>query len=110
MTDCFEVISTPDAEQDLNEIFEYISTVLLEPRTASNYLKKLSEGIGKLSYQAEITPVIEEEPWHSLAVRKTLIGNFYIYYRVNRNSRTVYILNVIYARRDQLKAFSRKND
>ena len=41
MKDIFEVISTPDAEQDLNDIFEYISTVLKEPQT--DQLKAFSE-------------------------------------------------------------------
>ena len=109
MNDSYEVIATPDAEQDLNNLFDYISTVLLAPETAKKYLRRLREGLAKLSYQASIIPLIEDEPWHSLGIRKTLIENFYCYYRIDEVEQKVYLLNVIYARRDQLRAFSDKN-
>ena len=104
MNNSYEVIATPDAEQDLVDLFDYISTVLLAPETAAKYLSKRREGMAKLSYHAGIAPLIEEEPWHSLEIRKTLIGNFYCYYRIQGQTQKVYVLNVIYALRDQLRA------
>lgn len=41
MNNPYEVIATPDAEQDLVDLFDYISTVLLAPETAAKYLSKL---------------------------------------------------------------------
>ena len=41
MNNSYEVIATPDAEQDLVDLFDYISTVLLAPETVAKYLSKL---------------------------------------------------------------------
>ncbi|MFR2545029.1 MAG: hypothetical protein ACLS8K_11645 [Lachnospira sp.] len=55
-----------------------------------------------------IAPV-EWEPWHSRGVRKIIIQDFYIYYRLDDSYAKVYILNVIYAKRDQLRALKKMN-
>ncbi|QRV02644.1 type II toxin-antitoxin system RelE/ParE family toxin [Arcanobacterium phocisimile] len=105
--DPHHVIITPDAEQDLTELRDYISYVLLVPDTASNYLQTLRKAISKLSYQAGIHAPIPDEPWHSRGVRKIAAKNFYIYYRIDEDASRVYVLNVIYARRDQLNMLRR---
>ena len=51
----------------------------------------------------------EREPWHSRGVRKISAKNFYIYYRPDEVSGRVYVLNVIYAKRDQLKVLNKMN-
>jgi hypothetical protein len=40
----------------------------------------------------------------SLSTRFLTNANFYIYYRPDETSGRVYVMNVIYAKRDQLKA------
>ena len=40
---------------------------------------------------------------------KIIAKNFYIYYRPDEASRRVYVLNVIYAKRDQLKVLNKMN-
>ena len=45
---------------------------------------------------------VDEEPWHSRGIRKLIVKNFLVYFRIVEEEKTVYILNVIYARRDQL--------
>ena len=52
---------------------------------------------------------VEWEPWHSRGIRKIIVQNFYIYYRLDDSSAKVYILNVIYAKRDQLRALKKMN-
>ncbi len=42
-------------------------------------------------------------------MRKISAKNFYIYYRPDEVSGRVYVLNVIYAKRDQLKALNKMN-
>lgn len=102
--DSFEIFITPDAEADLLEIRDYVAYTLLVPDTAFNYIRAIRREIGKLSYMAlSIAPVVEE-PWHSRGVRKIVAKNFYIYYRLDESLGRVYVMNVIYAKRDQLKA------
>ena len=63
----------------------------------------------KLSYIADSIAPMEREPWHSRGVRKISAKNFYIYYRLDEVSGRVYVLNVIYAKRDQFKALNKMN-
>lgn len=99
----YQIIVTPDAENDLIELRDYISNVLLVPETAREYIRTLREGIGKLSFLAPSFAPLDKEPWHTRKIRKYTVKNFIIYYRMDEDAGIVYILNVIYAKRDQLR-------
>lgn len=103
----YQIIITPDAENDLIDLRDYIAEVLLVPETARDYIRTLREGIGKLSYLAGSFAPVEEEPWHTRKIRKYTVKNFIIYYRIDEDAGIVYVLNVVYAKRDQLRALKR---
>ena len=105
----YEIIVTPDAEADLYEIKNYIAETLLVPDVALNYIRVIRKEMEKLSYMADSIAPEEREPWHSRGVRKISAKNFYIYYRPDIVSGRVYVLNVIYAKRDQLKVLNKMN-
>ena len=107
--DSYEIIITPDAEADLFEIRDYIAYTLLVPNVALNYIRAIRSEIQKLTYMASSIAPVEREPWNSRCVRKIIGKNFFIYYRPDDASCKVYILNVIYAKRDQLRALKNVN-
>lgn len=107
--DSYEIIITPDAEADLLEIRDYIAYTLMAPEVALNYIRTLRAEMQKLTYMASSIAPVEREPWRSRDVRKIASKNFYIYYRPEQASGKVYILNVIYSKRDQLKALKQLN-
>ena len=63
----------------------------------------------KLSYMADSIAPEERELWHSSGVRKISAKNFYIYYRPDEVFGRGCVLNVIYAKRDQLKVLNKMN-
>ena len=75
----------------------------LPPDTARAYLDMLYMEMKNLSTLPKRSKCIDDEPWHSRGIRKIIVKNFVIYYRVEEFTMRVYILNVIYARRDQLR-------
>ena len=100
--DSYRVIITPDASADLIELKNYIANTLKVPDTALKYVRGFRQEVEKLqTFPAAIAPV-DNEPWHSRGIRRKVHKNFYIYYRVDESKKIVYVLNVIYARRDQL--------
>lgn len=103
----FEIVITPDAEADLLEIRDYIAYTLLVPDIAVDYIRAIRREIEKLSYMAVSIAPVDQEPWHSRGVRKVIAKNFYIYYRPDESSGRVYVMNVIYAKRDQLAALKK---
>ena len=105
----YEIIVTPDAEADLHEIRDYIAETLLVPDVALNYIRVIRKEMENLSYMADSIAPEEREPWLSRGVRKISAKNFYIYYRPDEVSGRGYVLNLIYAKRDQLKALNKMN-
>ena len=99
----YRLIVTPDAEADLSELRDYIANVLRSPETARSYLHHLRKEIGSLSEMPARIKAVDEEPWHSRGIRKLIVKHFLVYFRIVEEEKTVYILNVIYARRDQLR-------
>ena len=81
----YRIIVTPDANANLAELCFYTS------------LKKLP---------ARIAPV-NEEPWHSRGIRFLIVKNFYVYYRIDEDAKKVYVLNVVYNKRDQLRVLAK---
>lgn len=105
----YEIIVTSDAEADLYKIKDYIAETLQAPDVALNYIRVIRKQIEKLSYMADSIALEKREPWHSRGVRKIIAKNFYVYYRLDNMTNKVYILNVIYPKRDQLKVLNKMN-
>ena len=105
----YDIIITPDAEIDLNEIKDYIAYELFSPDTALTYTNEIKALITKLEYLAPSIAPVPDEPFHSMGIRKIIANKFFVYFWINENANTVFILNVIYQRRDQLKALTHLN-
>jgi len=107
--DSYKVIVMPEAEADLVELRNYISETLQSPGTALSYVEALEREIITLSEMPARYKPVDEEPWRSRGFRRLIIKNFYVYYRIDESEKQVHITNVIYTRRDQLKALTEKN-
>lgn len=107
--DSYKIIIMPDAEEDLVELRNYIADVLLARDTARNYIRTIRKEIGSLSELPARYKPVDDEPWHSRGVRRIIVNNFFVYYRIDEGHKRVYILNVIYARRDQLRVLEQMN-
>lgn len=106
--DGYEIILTPDAEEDLWELRNYIADMLLSPGTALEYVCAVREEIASLAqFPARFKP-LDDEPWHSRSVRRLLAKNYFVYYWIDEPRKRVYVMNVIYSRRDQLQALAQK--
>ncbi len=106
--DEYKIILTPDAEEDLWELRNYIADVLLSPGTALEYVRAVREEIASLAqFPARFKP-LDDEPWHSRSVRRLLAKNYFVYYWIDEPRKRVYVMNVIYARCDQLQALAQK--
>ena len=105
--DFYKVIITPDAISNLIELKEYIANVLLAPDMAKNYIQHIRQEVSTLEQMPNRHILVQEEPWRSRGIRRMNVKNFIIYYRVDEAQMQVYILNVIYNKRDQLRALSK---
>ena len=107
--DSYKIIITPDAEEDLVELRNYIADVLLARDTARNYIRTIRKENGSLSEMPARYKPVDDEPWHSRGIRRIMANNFFVYYRIDEDRKQVFVLNVIYARRDQLRMLEQMN-
>lgn len=88
----------------MQEAMIYISKVLQEPAVARKWLTALKREISGLRTLPLRFSLVEEDPWRTSGVRKMPVGNFIVYYWLDEFSKTVWVTDVIYGRRDQLAA------
>lgn len=100
----YKVKITDIAEKQVRGITAYISKVLLSPKAARSCLTKLKALTVSLNEIPHRFPLFETEPWRSDGIRKTLAGNFIVYFWIDEPTKTVWVTAVIYAKRDQLAA------
>ena len=101
--DKYKVKITPQASEQMYEIFNYISNTLGEPVAAERLLDELRESTLSLGIMPKRIALIDEEPWKSHGVHKMPVKNFIVYFWINEELKEVHIIAVIYGRRDQLE-------
>ena len=91
----YEIMITSDAVRDLTELRNYIADVLLEPETALSCIRTVRREIDSLSEMPARYRAMDEEPWHTRQIRRMIVKNFFVYYRIDEAARRVIVLNVI---------------
>lgn len=74
--------------------------MLFTPETARKWVDDLQSKISKLDFMPSRFPLIEGEPWHTNGIHKMPFKNFLIYYLIDENKKAVWIIAVIYGRRE----------
>lgn len=97
----YHVHVTATAREHLESIRHYLMYELQSPVAAKKLLILLKKSISKLAVMPTSYRVIDEEPWGSQGVRKVHVKNYYIYYWVDEHNLEVFVLSVIYAKRNQ---------
>ena len=96
-----------EAKQDIYSIHKYITEQLSAPDAAAKQLRHIMDEVEKLDALPFRHPLYEEEPWHSKGLRFFPVDNHLVFYLPNKDSQKVYILRIMYGKRDlsqQLKS------
>ena len=99
---------TEAARQDLQDIQDYISGVLLEPVTAAGQVNRTMDSVDSLVYMPLRHRLYDNEPWRSRGLRVVPVDNYVVLYLPDESKKTVTIIRVMYGRRNidrQLKQF-----
>ena len=100
----YQVKLTDYAVEQMQNIARYISKVLQSPDTARRWMEKIKLEISSLSTMPNRYPLMLEEPWRSEGIHKMPVENFLVYYWINETQKTVWVIVVVYGRRDQIQA------
>ena len=90
---------TPIADQDIEEISDYIAYELNNEIAAVDFLEKLEYQILRLEEFPFSCEVVTEKLLRLKGYRKLLVNNYIVFYIVDEQKREVDIVRVLYAMR-----------
>ena len=92
----YKVIILPLAEEDIADQTDYIAFELKSSETAINMVKGFRKVINSLSLFPQSHELDEDEELAAYGIRKTYYKNYKIYYLINEEEQTVYILRIFH--------------
>jgi len=93
-----EVYLTEAAEQDLNDIIDYLNK--FSPEIGSRYYRLIKEKLYDLREISTSYPLIRNERLRELGFRWTSVKNYMIFFAVDEIHNKVVVKRIQYARRD----------
>lgn len=97
----YSIEYSEEAKIDLIGIKKYIKYNLQEPNIAERLINKLTKAIENIKNNPEIYAIIDDEFIKKLEIRKVIIDNYIVFYRIKNN--TVQIVRILYGRRNWMK-------
>ena len=91
---------TKRAESDLDGIVSYIAVELANPQAASDFVDKLKDNIDEARAFPESGSLVDNEFLQVENLRKKLIGNYIMYYLLDVGENIMYILRIVYGKRN----------
>ena len=102
----YEVIITPEAEGDLDQLGAYITFELKAPETAFSYVGDIRTELSTLRKAPKRFRVVDDEPWHSRGLRRMNARNFAAFFIILEQEGTVFVQNIIYQKRNLPKVLA----
>jgi len=96
----YSVIYSPEAKDDLREIYSYIAFDLKAPENAEGQVNRIRKEIRSLDFMPSRYAIVDWEPWKSMNMHKVPVDNFVIYYAVNDDLRAVTVIRIFYGGRN----------
>lgn len=109
MSDTYSVVYSPEAIDDLREIYSYIAFTLMVPETAQKQVNRIRKEVRSLDFMPFRYSLVDWEPWKSMGMHKVPIDNFVVYYTVDDGNRTVTVIRIFYAGRDTANIVNTEN-
>ncbi len=91
---------TQKADADLDDIVGYIAVELANPKAASDFLDKLQEAIEEARAFPESGSLVINEFVPNTKIRKKLTGNYIMYYLPDSAEKMIFVLRIVYGRRN----------
>ena len=99
----YNVRLTQEARSDLDDAVTYITERLSNRAAAESLITEFTEKLQLLAASPEIYTLCENPRLRKNAYRRFIIGNYIVFYKISEIDETVYIIRMIYGKRDYLK-------
>ena len=94
------VVYTEDASQDLQDIYKYISEVLVEPVVAQRQIDRIMDAIDSLNNMPLRHHLYDNETWRIKGLRVLPVDNYLAFYLSDEKRSLVAIIRIMYGGRD----------
>lgn len=91
---------TARAQADLDEILGYLAVQLKNPQAAAHFLSQFQASVREVCAYPESGAPVDNEFLPIRAIRKTTVNQYVAYYLPDRAAQAVYVLRVVYGRRN----------
>ncbi|MDR0842048.1 MAG: type II toxin-antitoxin system RelE/ParE family toxin [Acidobacteriota bacterium] len=91
---------TPEARDDLFEIFQYIAVVLAAPGAAETLIDKIEKDCRRLTLFPFSCPIPCDAALAKKGYRMLVVDNFIAFYQVDEATAIVRIMRVVYGKRN----------
>lgn len=94
----YKIFVSETYHNDLKDIIHYIYHNLDAPLTASTLLDEIESAVSALSVMPFRYGLVDDAYLHRKKFRKCLVKNYIIFYKVNKENKTVMIHRILHAR------------
>ena len=94
----YNIEYSKESKEDLIGIKQYIKYNLQEPETANKLISKIRKSIKTLKENPEIYAIIDDDIIRKLEIRKLIVDNYIIFYRIKNDS--IEIVRIMYGIRN----------
>ena len=103
VSELYSFVLTEIAEEDVDEILDYIANDLLNPEAAADFADELSEKLEEVCKMPKTGRPVHNPYLKRDDVRRILVKNYIAYYLINEEKSQIVVLRVVYNKRDQNK-------
>ena len=96
----YEIEITEAAQRDFEDIYLYISDSLCNRQAASVMVSLLDKNIRTLADMPEAYPLANDEYLRNMGIRFISVNNYIVFYTVNVNKQKVYVVRILYGKRN----------
>lgn len=96
----YSIVITPQAKNDLREIFKYIAFELQSVQNAAGQIERIEKAIASLDTMPERFKVYDKPIWRKRNLRIMPIDNYLVFYIPTHDNRTVTVLRIMYGGRN----------
>jgi toxin ParE1/3/4 len=96
----YKIKFTPVAEEDLDQIYEYIVNKLFAQKAANDLMEKIETGIMRLKEFPFSCSHVLDEALKTRGYRRFTVDNYIVFYLVNETEKQVIIMRILFGARD----------
>ena len=101
----WRVVLTNEAQTDIRNLHDYIAFELLSPESASKQVQNILETIGWLADFPKKFPLCRGAAFAGMELRAVSAGRQRVFYQLGEDIGIVWIIRVLYERRDAANIF-----